>query len=411
MSNVQINGGASLTLGMNARPPAPGEVTAELEARGSVEVRGGGPAVPPAKGGEFIAQTPPQKNPVQQAPAQEGATMCLPQQRQNEVPTKKGGGPGQLPNQSTKQCHEGTGLIGCHTPKQAGKVAQGGGAPATTYTVAKGDNLSKIAAKYGTTWQQLYAANRDQIKNPDLIYPGQVLKVPGHCGDDAPVQKSKGKDCAPSKAAPEKCDTPPVKTPPKQETPKQEHCDTPPVKTPPTQTPPKQEPPVCDTPPVKTPPSKTPPVQQEPPTKVPPIHVPPVKTPPVQQEPPSKAQPPVQQTPSVPTKIVDPAPPKTETPKQDAPVKQAPPKTDTPKQDAPVKQEAPVQQQPVQQDTIVTAPEQVGSGSSSTIDLGDLPAPSGADVDAPPTTDPGEVPAGSTPPAPAAGDLPPLLPS
>jgi LysM repeat protein len=30
-----------------------------------------------------------------------------------------------------------------------------------------------------TTWQAIYNLNRDQIKNPDLIYPGQVLQMPG----------------------------------------------------------------------------------------------------------------------------------------------------------------------------------------------------------------------------------------
>ncbi|MGQ9896470.1 MAG: LysM peptidoglycan-binding domain-containing protein [Acidobacteriota bacterium] len=47
-----------------------------------------------------------------------------------------------------------------------------------TYTVKSGDTLSKIAAKYGTTWQKIYEHNRDTISNPDLIYPGQVIKIP-----------------------------------------------------------------------------------------------------------------------------------------------------------------------------------------------------------------------------------------
>jgi nucleoid-associated protein YgaU len=47
-----------------------------------------------------------------------------------------------------------------------------------TYTVQPGDNLSKIAGKYGTTWQVIFEANRDQISNPDLIHPGQELKIP-----------------------------------------------------------------------------------------------------------------------------------------------------------------------------------------------------------------------------------------
>ena len=50
-----------------------------------------------------------------------------------------------------------------------------------TYTVVAGDSLSKIAKKlYGDAqqWQQIYEANKDVIKNPDQIYPGQVLKIP-----------------------------------------------------------------------------------------------------------------------------------------------------------------------------------------------------------------------------------------
>jgi len=51
------------------------------------------------------------------------------------------------------------------------------------YTVVKGDHLWGIARKkehYGNgfAWQVIYNANRDQIKNPDLIYPKQVFKVP-----------------------------------------------------------------------------------------------------------------------------------------------------------------------------------------------------------------------------------------
>lgn len=46
-----------------------------------------------------------------------------------------------------------------------------------TYTVKSGDTLSGIAAKYGTTWQRIYDDNRDKISNPNVIYPGQQLKI------------------------------------------------------------------------------------------------------------------------------------------------------------------------------------------------------------------------------------------
>jgi nucleoid-associated protein YgaU len=50
-----------------------------------------------------------------------------------------------------------------------------------TYTVVKGDSLSKIAKRfYGNAgdWKKIYEANKDQIKNPDLIYPGQTFRIP-----------------------------------------------------------------------------------------------------------------------------------------------------------------------------------------------------------------------------------------
>lgn len=52
---------------------------------------------------------------------------------------------------------------------------------AQSYTVQSGDSLSKIAKRvYGDAnkWHTIYEANRDKIKNPDLIHPGQVLTLP-----------------------------------------------------------------------------------------------------------------------------------------------------------------------------------------------------------------------------------------
>lgn len=51
------------------------------------------------------------------------------------------------------------------------------------YTVKRGDHLWGIAKKsehYGNpfAWPVIYQANRDQIKNPDLIYPDQSFKIP-----------------------------------------------------------------------------------------------------------------------------------------------------------------------------------------------------------------------------------------
>jgi nucleoid-associated protein YgaU len=60
----------------------------------------------------------------------------------------------------------------------AGTLPDGGN---TTYTVEQGDTLSAIAQRhYGkaSRWHAIFEANRDQIDDPDLIRPGQVLMLP-----------------------------------------------------------------------------------------------------------------------------------------------------------------------------------------------------------------------------------------
>lgn len=49
------------------------------------------------------------------------------------------------------------------------------------HTVVKGESLSKIAKHYYDDmmkYKQIFDANRDQLKNPDLIEVGQVLRIP-----------------------------------------------------------------------------------------------------------------------------------------------------------------------------------------------------------------------------------------
>ncbi len=65
-------------------------------------------------------------------------------------------------------------------PSRAGKTAAG------SYTVKRGDTLSEIARDHGLAgWHRLYAANRDKIYDPDLIFPGQVLRIPDNSGEAA----------------------------------------------------------------------------------------------------------------------------------------------------------------------------------------------------------------------------------
>ncbi len=52
---------------------------------------------------------------------------------------------------------------------------------ATMYTVVSGDSLSKIAKRfYGDAMKYpvIFEANKPMLKNPDTIYPGQVLRIP-----------------------------------------------------------------------------------------------------------------------------------------------------------------------------------------------------------------------------------------
>jgi len=66
-------------------------------------------------------------------------------------------------------------------------AAQAAAAPAPspaaprTYTVKPGDTLSKIAKEMlgsANAYMKIFEANKDQLTNPDLIKPGQVLRIP-----------------------------------------------------------------------------------------------------------------------------------------------------------------------------------------------------------------------------------------
>ena len=77
------------------------------------------------------------------------------------------------PNQKKPDFSNVVGGSSSTAPKPAGAE--------TSYTVVAGDSLSKIAKKlYGDSnkWRLIYEANRDQIKDPDMIHPGQKFKIP-----------------------------------------------------------------------------------------------------------------------------------------------------------------------------------------------------------------------------------------
>lgn len=63
------------------------------------------------------------------------------------------------------------------------KVGSGDAADPVFYEVKKGDNLWKIAeANYGKgngpKYTVIFEANKPMLKDPDLIYPGQILRIP-----------------------------------------------------------------------------------------------------------------------------------------------------------------------------------------------------------------------------------------
>lgn len=63
----------------------------------------------------------------------------------------------------------------------ASETTTAAAAATRTYTVVAGDSLSKIAQRElgdASRWREIHEANRDTIKDPDLIHPGQVLKIP-----------------------------------------------------------------------------------------------------------------------------------------------------------------------------------------------------------------------------------------
>jgi LysM repeat protein len=68
--------------------------------------------------------------------------------------------------------------------RPAGATATSGAqATPVTHTVQAGDTLSAIARKYlgnANDYMEIFNANRDQLSDPDLIKPGQVLKIPQH---------------------------------------------------------------------------------------------------------------------------------------------------------------------------------------------------------------------------------------
>jgi len=67
------------------------------------------------------------------------------------------------------------------TPSQTAPSTMESASPSTLYTVKSGDTLSKIAKQFygdANRHNELFEANKPMLKDPDKIYPGQVLRIP-----------------------------------------------------------------------------------------------------------------------------------------------------------------------------------------------------------------------------------------
>ena len=80
--------------------------------------------------------------------------------------------------------------------------AQGQDAGAEAYEVQRGDTLWGLAVQYlasGRRWQDIYALNRSTVRDPNLIFPGQVLTLPSTAVAERPAPSSQ-EDARPARS-------------------------------------------------------------------------------------------------------------------------------------------------------------------------------------------------------------------
>ncbi len=72
-------------------------------------------------------------------------------------------------------------LKGISEVNAADLIAPPAATPVEYYEIQSGDSLSAIAKKYygkGSEYPRIFEANREVIKDPDLIFPGQKIRIP-----------------------------------------------------------------------------------------------------------------------------------------------------------------------------------------------------------------------------------------
>ncbi len=66
-------------------------------------------------------------------------------------------------------------------PSSSGASAEKGSDTSRMYIVQGGDSLSKISKRFygdANSWRRIFEANKDIVKNPDMIQPGWKLRIP-----------------------------------------------------------------------------------------------------------------------------------------------------------------------------------------------------------------------------------------
>ena len=150
----QSKKGINPTAPSTRKSPAPSR-TADAMERG---VKKSTPTKPGALSRGASAGTPTKSSPRQTADAMERRSSKATNNRgalSRGVPTKK---------------------PGTSAPRASADTWERRNTP-TTYKVQKGDNLTKLAKRYGTTVDAIVKQNKGKIKDPNLIYTGDTLTI------------------------------------------------------------------------------------------------------------------------------------------------------------------------------------------------------------------------------------------
>lgn len=143
-----------------------------------------GAGVEPAEAGESGGEGETIPTPTEIAPVDVFGTQTAMAPPPEETPAEETPEPGDEmpPSEETAEATEAATPEAEETPEPQETQPAVAGACPPTHTVQSGENLFRIALRYGLTYQELAAANG--IANPNVVAAGAVLKIPG-CGGTA----------------------------------------------------------------------------------------------------------------------------------------------------------------------------------------------------------------------------------